>query len=126
VHRGGYVVREGGDAVLVASGSEVSLALGAAEVLAARGLSMRVVSLPCLEAFFAEGEEHRRAVLADDLPVASLEAGSTFGWERLVGRDGLMIGIDRFGTSAPAPAIAEHFGLTPEAVADRVEGWLAR
>jgi transketolase len=124
VHRGGYVVRDGDDAVLVATGSEVPLALGAAEVLAERGRSVRVVSLPCMEAFFGQDEAYRGSVLGDGLPVASLEAGSTFGWDRITGGRGLSIGIDRFGMSAPATAIASELGFTPEAVADRIDAWL--
>jgi transketolase len=124
-HRGGYVVRDGDDAVLVATGSEVPLALEAAEILAGGGRSIRVVSLPCWEAFFAQDGAYRSAVLGDGLPIASIEAASTFGWERITGGGGLTIGIDGFGLSAPAGAIAEQLGFTPEAVADRVEAWLA-
>ncbi|MBM3694689.1 MAG: transketolase [Actinobacteria bacterium] len=124
VHRGGYVLRDGADAVLVATGSEVSLALGAADVLAAEGRSLRVVSLPCWEAFFAQDEAYRLSVLGEGLPRASLEAGSTFGWERLTGAGGLNLGIDRFGASAPAERLAVEFGLTPEAVAARLRAWL--
>jgi transketolase len=123
-HRGGYVLREGTDAVLVATGSEVSLALAAADLLAAEGRSVRVVSLPCWEAFFAQDEAYRAAVLGEGLPRASLEAGSTFGWERLTGPGGLNLGIDRFGASAPAGRLAEEFGLTPAAVAARLRAWL--
>jgi transketolase len=124
VRRGGYVVRAGDDAVLAASGSEVPLALAAAAILAERGRSVRVVSLPCMEAFFDQDEEYRRSVLGDGLPVASLEAGSTLGWERITGSAGLAIGIDGFGMSAPAEAIAAELGFTPEAVAGRVDAWL--
>ncbi|MFH1329927.1 MAG: transketolase [Actinomycetota bacterium] len=124
VRRGGYVLREGTDAVLVATGSEVSLALAAADLLAAEGRSLRVVSLPCWEAFFAQDEAYRRSVLGVGLPVASLEAGSTFGWERIVGAGGLALGIDHFGASAPAQRLAAEFGLTPEAVAARLRTWL--
>jgi transketolase len=125
LHRGGYVVRDGDDAVLVATGSEVWPALEAAEALAARGRSVRVVSLPCWEAFAAQDEEYRTKVLGGGLPVASVEAASTFGWERFTGSGGLSIGIDSFGASGPYADLQEHFGLTPEAVAERVEAWLA-
>jgi len=124
VRRGGYIVRDGTAAVLVATGSEVSLALAAADLLAAEGRSLRVVSLPCWEAFFAQDEAYRRSVLGEGLPVASLEAGSTFGWERIVGCGGLALGIDHFGASAPAARLATEFGLTPEAVATRIRNWL--
>jgi len=125
VKLGAYVLRQGGDAVLVATGSEVSVALQAAELLASRGVDLRVVSMPCWEAFFARDEGYRASILGEGIPLASLEAATTFGWERVVGGEGLMIGIDHFGASAPASRIAEEFGFTPPAVADRVARWLA-
>ncbi len=124
VRRGGYVLRDGTDAVLVATGSEVWVALEAAEILAGQGRSIRVVSLPSWELFEDQDEAYRASVLGDGLPVATLEAGATFGWERYAGDGGLTIGIDRFGISAPWEDLAEEFGLTPEAVAARVADWL--
>jgi transketolase len=124
VARGGYVRKHGDDAVLIATGSEVPLAEQAAELLAERGHSIRVVSMPSVEVFLAQDGDYRRMVLGDDLPTATIEAGVTFGWERFSGRTGLRIGIDRFGTSAPASVIAEEWGFTPVAVADRVAAWL--
>jgi len=124
VRRGGYVLRDGNDAVLIATGSEVSLALAAADLLAAEGKSLRVVSLPCWEAFFAQDDDYRRSVLGEGLPRASLEAGTTFGWERLTAVCGLNLGIDRFGASAPAGRLAAEFGLTPEVVGERLRDWL--
>jgi len=123
VSRGGYVLRDGSDAALVATGSEVHLALEAASLITDR--SIRVVSLPCWEAFEAQDPDYRSSVLGGGIPVASLEAGSTFGWERFTGRKGLRIGIDRFGASAPAAVIAEKLGFTPVAVASRLTAWLA-
>ncbi len=124
LRRGGYVLRPGDDLVIVATGSEVWVALEAAELLAQRGRSARVVSLPCWEAFFDQDAEYRTEVLGEGLPLVSLEAGVTMGWERITGRGGLNIGIDRFGVSAPWKVIAEHWGFTPEAVAARIEGWM--
>ncbi len=118
--RGGYVVRKGSDAVIVATGSEVHVALEAAEILESEGKSVRVVSLPCWKAFFDQPEEYRSEVLGEGIPRVSLEAGSTFGWGSIVGEDGLSIGIDRFGVSAPYKVIAEKLGFTGPAVADRV------
>jgi transketolase len=123
-HRGGYVVRDGSDAVLVATGSEVWVALGAAVLLEEEGVSLRVVSLPCWEAFFEQDDDYRNTVLSPGLPVASVEAASTFGWQRITGDGGLNIGIDHFGASAPWQRLAEEFGLTPQAVAGRISGWL--
>ncbi|HVR32063.1 MAG TPA: transketolase [Acidimicrobiia bacterium] len=124
VARGGYVLRDGSDVVLVATGSEVSVALDAAEDLAGRGVSARVVSLPSWFRFFDQPADYRTEVLGEGIPRVSVEAGATFGWERIVGADGLMIGVDHFGASAPAGVIAEKLGLTAAAVADRVAAWL--
>ncbi len=123
--RGGYVLRDGHEVVLVATGSEVWVALAAAELLAGRGRSVRVVSLPCWEAFFAQDEAYRAEVLGEGIPRVSLEAGATLGWERITGLDGLTIGIDRFGASATWQDIAHHLGFTPQAVAGRIGDWLA-
>jgi transketolase len=119
VTRGGYVIREGNDVTLVATGSEVSLALETAAHLAGDGLSARVVSLPCWELFFVQSEEYREEILGS-APRVSVEAAATLGWERIVGPEGLSIGIDRFGASAPATDLARHLGFTPEAIAERV------
>ena len=118
--RGGYVLRSGRDVVIAATGSEVWLALEAAELLDSRGVSARVVSLPCWEAFESQDDAYRREVLGSGIPRVSLEAGATHGWERVVGSRGLMIGIDRFGASAPYQVLAEKFGFQPEAIAERV------
>jgi transketolase len=124
VAKGGYVVSAGTDAVLVATGSELWVATEAAEILAGRGVSVRVVSMPCVEAFAAQDQDHRTAVLGTGLPVVSLEAGVTFGWSAITGIDGLNIGIDRFGASAPWRVLADEYGITPPAVADRIADWL--
>ena len=123
VARGGYVLRDGTEATIVATGSEVSTALEAAAILS-DGHSIRVVSMPCVELFLEQPEEYRREVLGDGLPIATLEAASTFGWSAVAGPDGLTIGIDRFGASAPAVRIAEELGFTPAAVAQRLTPWL--
>jgi len=126
VRRGGYMVTPGEDAVLVATGSELAVALAAAAALGEQGVSIRVVSMPCREAFLAQSDDYRREILGSGLPVASLEAGATFGWGDIVGREGLAIGIDTFGASAPEPVLADHFGLNAAAVAARVAAWLER
>ena len=122
--RGGYVVREGSDATIVATGSEVHVAIDAAEELDATGVSIRVVSLPCWEVFFEQDEDYRSGVLGEG-PVASLEAGSTFGWQAITGSDGLNLGLDRFGASAPDDVLAEQFGFTATTVAAKIAAWLA-
>ncbi len=124
VARGGYVVHEGTDVVLVATGSELWVARDAAMILSDRGISARVVSMPCVEAFLAQEDGYRAEVLGTGLPLVSVEAGVTFGWAAITGSDGLNIGIDRYGASAPWQVLAEEYGLTPSAVADRVVDWL--
>lgn len=124
VAKGAYVVREGSDAVVVATGSEVETALLAADILSESGKSLRVVSMPCREAFMAQDDVYKTSVLGEGLPIASVEAGTTFGWGDIVGSDGLAIGIDRFGASAPASVLAEEFGFTAEKVAAKLGAWL--
>jgi transketolase len=130
LHRGGYVVAdpEGRKAavVIVATGSEVTLAMGAREELRARGVMARVVSMPCVEVFEAEPEAYRRSVLPDDVPTVVIEAARTETWAAIVGKDALRIGLNRFGASAPYEVIAKELGFTPEAVAARVARWLER
>ena len=124
VEQGAHVVREGSDVTLVATGSEVSLAWGAAGLLADRGVSVRVVSMPCVEAFLGRPGGEREEMLGT-APIVTLEAGVTYGWASVVGGGALHIGIDHFGESAPAAHLASEYGFTPEAVADRVAAWLA-
>lgn len=125
-NRGGYVVRPTSNeqVVLVATGSEVTVALAAAELLSAQGIEARVVSLPCWELFFAQDGMYQSQVLGERIPRVSLEAGVTGGWERVVGDSGLKIGIDRFGASAPGAVVAEQLGISPDSVAYRVQSWL--
>ena len=121
--RGGYVLWQRDpsaepDAIVMATGSELAIALDAA-----RGLegNVRVVSLPCWELFAEQGEAYRDEVLPPSVTArVSIEAGVTFGWERFVGERGTSIGVDRFGASAPYERIYEELGLTAEAVADAV------
>ncbi len=124
VAKGGYVALEGDDVTLIATGSEVPLSLDAAKLLAADGIAARVVSLPCWELFFKQGAEYRSEVLGS-APRVSVEAGSTFGWGAIVGPDGLSIGIDHFGASAPADVLGLQFGFTPERVAAEVRNHLS-
>jgi len=124
VTKGAYEVAAGSAATIVATGSELSLALEARELLAQGGVSVRVVSMPCREAFMEQDATYRATVLGDH-PIATLEAATTFGWGDIAGPDGLLIGIDHFGASAPAGVLAEKYGFTPSAVADRIADWLA-
>ena len=121
VARGGYIVHdepagEGGpDLVFVATGSEVSLAVTAAQALAADGIRARVVSLPCWELFEQQSTAYRESVLpASAGRRVTVEAGVTLGWDRWAGDEGAIVGIDRFGASAPGPEVLRRFGFTPE------------
>ena len=127
IQRGGYVVESPAAATftVIATGSEVPLAQAALEALARQGRVGRLVSVPCLQCFLAQSAAWREAVLPPGLPVAAIEAARGLEWWQLTGRDGLVIGIDRFGQSAPDRALAEAYGFTPALVADRLERWLA-
>jgi transketolase len=102
--------------IIIATGSEVEIAMGVAARLEGEGIGADVVSMPCTEAYDAQPASYREDLLPDvsnrDILRVSIEAGTTFGWERYTGLHGLRIGIDRFGASAPAPDLYEHFGLT--------------
>ncbi len=127
LHRGGHVLRRGGgrpEAVLIATGSEVSLALSAASEFEARGVGIRVVSLPCWELFEAGPSAYRDEVLPPGIPRVAVEAGVSLGWERWVGA-GPVVGVDRFGASAPGAEVARRLGLTRERVVAAVESVLA-
>jgi transketolase len=129
VHRGGYVLRDtdgNADVLLLATGSEVATCMDAAELLSSRGIQARVVSLPCRERFWAQDSDYRNSVLTPGVPRVSLEAGVTLGWERWTGSDGLCLGIDTFGHSAPASVIAEKLGFTGAQVADRAAAHIGR
>jgi len=118
--RGGYVLRESAgvpDVVLIATGSEVALAVSAAETLEQDGVKTRVVSMPSTDVFDAQDDEYRRSVLPASVSArVAIEAGVTETWWRYVGAEGRVIGLDRFGASAPAKELFEHFGFTAENV----------
>jgi transketolase len=123
VRRGGYVLRDasGGepDLILIATGSELQLAFAAAERLEADGIASRVVSLPCWETFEAQDQGYRDSVLPPAVRKrVSIEIGVSLGWERWVGDEGAIIGLDHYGASAPAGTVFEHFGFTADRVAD--------
>ncbi|HHN67054.1 MAG TPA: transketolase, partial [Thermopetrobacter sp.] len=123
VAKGAYVLREadgGRDVTLLASGSEVSLAMEAADKLAQKGIAAAVVSMPCFELFEQQDDAYRAAVLGD-APRVAVEAAMGFGWDRYIGANGRFIGMAGFGASAPAPQLYEQFGITADAVAQAAE-----
>ena len=126
IRRGGYVLREGGDAILIATGSEVGMAMDAAALLADEGIEARVVSMPSTDVFDAQDAAYRESVLPRSMRArVAVEAGVTAGWHRYVGEDGAVAGVDSFGKSAPYQDLYEHFGLTAEKVAAMVESVIA-
>ena len=119
--RGAYeLVAAKGDAKvsLYASGSEVEIAVAAQKELAGRGIATRVVSIPSLELLLAQPEERRRAIIGAAPVKIAIEAAVRFGWDAIIGPDGIFIGMSSFGASAPAKAVYKHFGITAEAVVE--------
>jgi transketolase len=128
IERGAYTVVEPEgkpDVILLATGTEVRLACDASAKLASSGIAARVVSVPCLELFEAQGDDFIESLVPDDgTPAVAVEAGRGESFRRLVGRKGLIYGIDRFGASAPQAALATEFGYTPDALSERVQKFL--
>lgn len=124
ISRGGYVLVDAPNpqAILIASGSEVELIVSAAKLLSDEGIPVRVVSMPCMDRFAQQNQQWRDSVLSPDIKVRlAVEAGSTGLWWKWVGSEGDVIGLDRFGESAPGPAVYEHFGFTAGNIAQRVK-----
>ena len=128
IERGGYVLADFGDgarrAIVIATGSEVPLALGAREALAKEGIGVRVVSMPCTQAFDRQDASYRASVLPHGVPRVAVEAGVTDYWRKYVGAvddpRAAVVGIDTFGESAPAGALFKHFGFTAEAIVPKI------
>jgi transketolase len=123
--RGAYVLDgySDGDITLIATGSEVPLAVKTAELLKGEGRNARVVSAPCLDLFDKQPAAYQDEVLGDRSKLVCIEAGRSDGWYKYANHDALVIGIDRFGASAPYERIAEELGFTPEKVAARIREW---
>jgi transketolase len=121
--RGAYRLKSAKSArklVIVATGSEVEIALGVAAALEVQSIGSDVVSMPCWELFDAQSVEYRDDIIPRDCLIVSIEAGIRMGWERYVGRDGLSFGLDTFGASAPIEALYEHFGLTVDKIVPQI------
>ncbi len=126
IARGGYVLRDtaGAKAVLIATGSEVELALKSADALAAEGIAVRVVSMPSTDVFDRQDAAYKAAVLGKGMPRVAIEAGVTAFWFKYVGLEGAVVGIDSFGESAPAGVLFKHFGFTTDKVVASVKSVL--
>jgi len=127
IARGGYVLRDATNprAVLIATGSEVELAMKAADALAGQGIAVRVVSMPSTDVFERQDAAYKAQVLGKGIPRVAIEAGVTDFWYKYVGLEGAVVGIDTFGESAPAPVLFKHFGFTVENVVGKVKTVLA-
>jgi len=126
--KGGYRLKDASaprKVVIVATGSEVELAVKVRDALEAEGVGVDVISMPSMSRFLAQDEAYRADLLPRDVLKVSIEAGVTLGWERIVGNDGLTIGIDTFGASAPAGDLFKHFGFAAEAIVPQIKAKLA-
>jgi transketolase len=124
--RGAYVLSDAASprAVIIATGSEVQLALAAQQALAGEGVAVRVVSMPSTSVFDRQPQDYRDSVLPRQVPRVAVEAGVTDFWRKYVGLEGAVVGIDRFGESAPAADLFKHFGFTPDNVVKAVRSVL--
>jgi transketolase len=123
VGRGGYVLSDAPNfkAIVIATGSEVALALEAQAILEEEGIAIRVVSMPCTDVFDTQDASYKATVLPEGVPRVAVEAGVTDYWYKYVGLGGAVVGIDTYGESAPAGVLFKHFGLTAQAVVDSVK-----
>jgi transketolase len=121
--KGAYVLEDAANpqVSIIATGSEVQLALGAAKLLASEGIRARVVSFPSWRIFEEQSAAYKTSVLPADVPKLAVEAGATLGWWKYVGTDGDVVGLDRFGASAPGPVVMKELGFTAENVASRAK-----
>src|SRR5208282_1687058 len=131
VARGAYVLADAGgsspEVILIATGSEVSIALEAHQRLVKEGIRSRLVSMPCWELFELQPQSYRDTVLPPSVRArVSVEAASPFGWERYVGLEGAIIGVNRFGASAPGPVVMREYGFTPEHVVETAKAVLRK
>ena len=127
IYRGGYVLNDVADAkaILIATGSEVELAVAAASALAAEGIHVRVVSMPSTDVYDRQDAAYKASVLTKGVPRVAIEAGVTSFWYKYVGLEGAVVGIDTFGESAPAGVLFKHFGFTVENVVAKVKAVIA-
>ncbi|WP_456463545.1 transketolase [Persephonella sp.] len=126
VKKGAYILEdaENPDLILIGTGSEVHVCLGAKDILEREGIKVRVVSMPSWELFFRQPDDYKREVLPEDLPKVAVESGSSLGWKEIVGDKGIVIGMEGFGASAPGNELMERFGFTPENVAQKAKNLL--
>ena len=129
IARGGYVLRDCDgtpELILISTGSEIGISMQAADTLAGEGRKVRVVSVPCVELFEQQDPDYREAVLPSAVRArVAVETGATAGWYKYVGLDGAVVGLDRFGESAPGDALMNYFGFTAENIVSVAKSVLA-
>jgi transketolase len=129
VRKGAYILQDGGaspDLLIVAAGAEVWPVLQAAADLKKEGISARVVSMPSFRIFEEQSEEYRQQIFPDKLPALAVEAAAPMPWWKYVGRDGDVIGLERFGASSPGPKVYEELGFSPANISKRAKALLER
>jgi transketolase len=124
--KGAYILETGSDIILVATGSEVAMIIKAAAELKTAGISATVVSMPSFKLFEEQDEAYKLSIFPHGVPKLALEAGATMGWWKYVGRDGVVIGLDRFGASAPAPLVQEKLGISAAHVVEAAKKLLGK
>ena len=124
IKKGGYILQKGRDITLIATGSEVELAMHSAEKLGKQGISAQVVSMPCYDIYRIQDKDYQAQTIPPDKPKVVIEAGSTMIWEGLVAGNGFVVGIDSFGASAPAKALFKNFGFESQSIVDQVKIFL--
>jgi transketolase len=125
--RGAYDLVPASDAkvTIFATGSEVEIAVKASQALTAKGISTRVVSVPCIELFAEQSDDYQQAIIGNSPVKIAIEAGVRQGWDHIIGSDGVFVGMSSFGASGPYKELYKHFGLTPEAVVAAAEAKLS-
>jgi transketolase len=129
VSHGAYIIEKGGespDLLIVSTGAEVWPSLKAAETLKSEGLTARVISMPSWKIFEEQTEDYKASIFPDHLPKLAVEAGATLGWWKYVGRHGDVVGLDRFGASAPGPVALEKLGFGADSIVARAKGLVER
>ncbi|PIE45649.1 MAG: transketolase [Gammaproteobacteria bacterium] len=124
IHKGGYVLQSGDDVTIVATGSEVELALAVAARLLDDNISAQVVSMPCYELYCRQGEDYRQATIPSDKPRFVIEAGISLVWQGLVADNGCVFGLDSFGASAPAGELFKQYGFNSDDIAKQIKTYL--
>jgi len=127
--RGGYIIRKeigSLDATILATGSEVHIALEATKALQEQGISSRVVSIPCLDIFLEQPSIYIEEVIGHNVPIVAVEAGIRQGWDGLIGKDGGFIGMSGYGASGPGAQLFKHFGITSDAIVTKIKRMCAR